>query len=80
MVYNNVINTRCVQKGGEKMHKLAEFRKMLGLTQDKIASNINVSKSLYKKVEVGARKPSNSFISKIKKKYPQLDVNIFFIN
>lgn len=60
------------------MNELKEFRKSLGLTILEFAETINISKSLYEKVESGARKPSREFTTKLKKKYPQFDVNIFF--
>lgn len=60
------------------MEALKAFRISLGLTTQEFAKNINVSKSLYEKVESGARKPSRVFMSKLKLKYPQFDINIFF--
>ncbi len=60
------------------MNKLANFRKILGLTQDEMAESMSVSKSLYSKVENGDRKASNNFITKLKRRYPEYDVNSFF--
>lgn len=60
------------------MEVLKQFRISLGLTMKEFADSINVSKSLYEKVETGFRKPSREFITKLKKIYPQFDVNIFF--
>lgn len=60
------------------MEQLKEFRKSLGLTVNEFADKINVSKSLYEKVEGGFRKPSREFTTKLKEKFPQFDVNIFF--
>ncbi len=60
------------------MEILKRFRLSLNLTTQEFASNIGVSKSLYEKVETGARKPSRMFTTKLKTKYPQFDVNIFF--
>nr|DAV63728.1 MAG TPA: Helix-turn-helix XRE-family like protein [Caudoviricetes sp.] len=60
------------------MKQLKDFRLSLGLTIPQFASNMNVSKSLYEKVECGIRKPSRVFTTKLKKAYPQFDVNIFF--
>ena len=60
------------------MEKLKDFRKSLNLTIAEFAEKINVSKSLYEKVEGGFREPSREFTSKLKEKYPQFDVNIFF--
>lgn len=61
------------------MKELKDFRTSLGLTIQEFAKTIEVSKSLYEKVECGDRKPSREFTTKLKKKYPQFDVNIFFI-
>lgn len=60
------------------MEALKNFRISLGLTTCAFATSINVSKSLYEKVEAGARKPSRNFLEKLKLKYPQIDINIFF--
>ena len=61
------------------MEELKNFRKSLNLTTANFAEQIKVSKSLYEKVETGARKPSREFITKLKQKFPQFDVNIFFL-
>lgn len=61
------------------MEVLKKFRISLSLTAKEFADSIKVSKSLYDKVETGARKPSRQFLTKLKKQYPQFDVNIFFI-
>lgn len=61
------------------MEELKNFRKSLGLTTASFAEQIEVSKSLYEKVETGARKPSREFTTKLKRKFPQFDVNIFFL-
>lgn len=60
------------------MQQLKDFRSSLGLTMSEFAEKINVSRSLYEKVESGFRKPSREFTTKLKEKYPQFDVNIFF--
>lgn len=60
------------------MKILKDFRNSLGLSVQEFANSIQVSKSLYEKVENGVRKPSREFTTKLKKKYPQFDVNIFF--
>ena len=61
------------------MKALKDFRNSLNLTTQEFANTIGISKSLYDKLETGARKPSREFLTKLKKKYPQVDVNIFFI-
>ena len=60
------------------MEQLKNFRISLNLTTNEFAKTINVSKSLYEKVEGGFRKPSREFTTKLKAKFPQFDVNIFF--
>lgn len=60
------------------MNILKEFREKLDLTQNSFAEIIGVSLSLYIKIENGIRKPSREFISKLKDKYPEFDVNNFF--
>jgi hypothetical protein len=60
------------------VEQLKKFRLSLGLTITQFATSIKVSKSLYEKVECGAREPSRLFTTKLKKAYPQFDVNIFF--
>lgn len=60
------------------MEELRKFRQSLGLTTAEISQKMQISKSLYEKVELGFRKPSRNFIEKVKKMYPQFDTNIFF--
>lgn len=60
------------------MKQLKDFRLSLNLTTSEFANSIGVSKSLYTKVELGFRRPSREFTEKLKAKYPQFDVNIFF--
>lgn len=61
------------------MEALKNFRKSLKLTVQEFANKIDVSKSLYEKVESGVRKPSREFTTKLKKEFPDFDVNIFFV-
>ncbi len=60
------------------MQQIKQFRISLGLTMKEFAKSIKVSISLYEKIELGIRKPSRNFLEKLKKKYPQFDVNVFF--
>lgn len=60
------------------MKCLAMFRKSKGYTTKDMAEYIGVSRSLYEKIEFGARLPSRSFLKKFKEKYPDFDINIFF--
>lgn len=60
------------------MKALKLFRETLGLTIEDFAKNIEVSMSLYQKVEAGYRKPSRAFTEKLKTKYPQFDINTLY--
>ena len=60
------------------MEVLKRFRISLKLTTQEFADKIKVSKSLYEKVESGARKPSREFLTKLKRTFPQFDINVFF--
>ncbi len=59
------------------MNTFEDFRKAIGMTQEAMARELDISKSFYEKIESGERKPGRELIEKIKKKYPLLDVNIF---
>lgn len=61
------------------MEEMKKFRISLNYTIEKMSEEIGVSKSYYEKIETGNRKPSRNFIEKFKKKFPQFDTNIFFI-
>jgi transcriptional regulator with XRE-family HTH domain len=65
-------------KGGNYMQEIKQFRTSLNLSAKAFAETINVSKSLQEKIEIGIRKPSREYLEKLKNKYPQFDVNIFF--
>lgn len=60
------------------MKALVEFRKSLGLSRRAMAENIGISESLYEKCESGQRNISYGFICKLKRAYPEVDINIFF--
>ena len=60
------------------MQELKEFRSSISMTATQFAESLGISRSLYEKVEQGCRKPSNNFLSRLKKRYPQFDINIFF--
>lgn len=61
------------------MNFLKKFRLSLNLTLQEFADNLTVSKSYYEKIESGQRKPSREFMTRLKHKYPQFDLNIFFM-
>ena len=60
------------------MEYLKEFRKGRNLSQEKMAELLDVSLSLYTKIESENRKPSREFMNKFKNAFPDFDMNIFF--
>ena len=59
------------------MKTLKEFREAIGKTQQQMADDFEISKSMYEKLESGERKASRDLIEKIKLKYPLIDIYIF---
>jgi transcriptional regulator with XRE-family HTH domain len=63
------------------MSKLKEFREAKGLSQEAFAKAIGYTLSMTAKVESGAAKASRNFMEKVKKAFPEVDINnIFFAN
>ena len=62
------------------MAELKVFRELLKMTKDEFANSLGFSLSYYEKIENGDRKMSGHFLKKLKEKYPQIDLNIFFKN
>lgn len=60
------------------MGQLKKIREELGLSMDEMAEKLDMSTSMYEKIEYGYRSPSRQFISKMKEKFPYIDTNIFF--
>jgi len=60
------------------MNTIKQFREQLGLTIDEQAKKLNMSTSMYEKIEYGYRTPSKKFIQNFKCTYPYIDTNIFF--
>lgn len=60
------------------METIKEFREQLNISINDMAKQLEMSTSMYEKIEYGYREPSKKFIEKIKKKYPYIDTNIFF--
>jgi len=62
-----------------KLIPLAEFRKEQNLTMDQMAERLDISKSMYEKVEYGERNPSGRLMRNLKKAFPDADIDrIFF--
>ena len=62
------------------METIKQFREQLGLTMEEQAKKLEMSVSMYEKIEYGYREPSKNFIEKFKTVYPYIDINIFFDN
>lgn len=62
------------------MSKLKDFRLCKGLEQKQMAKEIQVSPSYYCKVETGYRKPSYAFLSKLKNRFPDADIDELFFS
>ena len=48
------------------MYVIKSFREQLGLSMDEFAKKLNMSLSMYEKIEYGYREPSKKFIEKLK--------------
>lgn len=60
------------------MKMLKDFRAKHGYTREQMAQKLDISLSLYDKVEFDARTPSKNFLDRFKKAFPDFDMNIFF--
>ena len=58
--------------------KINNFRKNKRLSIEELAKRLGYSVSFVKKVVYGEREPSRSFYTKLKKEFPDTDMNIFF--
>lgn len=56
--------------------ELVNFRNSQNLSPEEMADEIGISRSFYYKVEQGSRNPSYNFMVKIKKRFPEIDINI----
>lgn len=60
------------------MKELRDFRLSQGKTLQEMADVLGVSASLYQKIEYDVRNTSHAFLQKLKRAYPDIDLNIFF--
>lgn len=60
------------------MDCLKDFRQNHGYSKKQMAEILQISDSLYEKIEYGVRLPSRKFLSKFKAVFPNFDMNIFF--
>jgi transcriptional regulator with XRE-family HTH domain len=62
------------------MDALKKFRNEKQLSREQMAQILDISVSLYNKVEFDARTPSSNFLKRFKSAFPNFDMNIFFVN
>ncbi|MBQ7976592.1 MAG: helix-turn-helix transcriptional regulator [Clostridia bacterium] len=58
--------------------RINEFRKSLGLSVEEFAEKMGYSISAITKFLYGEKEPGKNFFKKLKKIYPEVDLNIFF--
>ena len=60
------------------MSNLKKIRTDRNYTIEQFAEILGVSKSLIEKIESGHKKTSRNFLERLKNKFPEIDINIFF--
>lgn len=60
--------------------KLKEFRQSKGLSQEQFAIKMGVSYSMLVKVENGRANASKGFLDKIKKAFPDINIDAVFFS
>ena len=60
------------------MNAIKKFRLERSFSRKKMAELMDISLSQYDKVEFNQRTPSQSFLRKFKRTFPEFDMNIFF--
>ena len=60
------------------MERLKEFRRKQKMTQEGMAKKIGVTLSMYEKVERGSINASAAFMRRLKKSFPDIDINFIF--
>lgn len=61
----------------KRIEYLLDLRKRKNLSALEMANKLGISESLYRKVECGQRAPSRFFMKRLKKEFPEVDMNIF---
>ena len=59
------------------MKELINYRKAIGKTQHEMAELLEISYSMYQKLEYGIVKPSVETIKKFRETFKDFDINIF---
>ncbi len=76
-----MFTTRKVKKGWLKVNEVEIINYLKKLrskdTQAQFAKKLEISRSLYEKIENGVRNPSINFLKKLIKIDPNIDLNIF---
>lgn len=62
------------------MERLREFRKEKGLSQEKMAKVLDITLSMYEKVESGRAGASAGFMRRLKKAYPEANIDYIFFD
>ncbi len=60
------------------MEKLKEFRKEKGLSQEKMAKILDITLSMYEKVEGGRAGASAAFMRRLKNAFPEANIDSLF--
>lgn len=60
------------------MDILKKFRQSNGYSKKQLADILQISDSLYEKIEYDVRPPSRNFLNRFKAAFPNFDMNIFF--
>ena len=60
------------------MNELKQFRKSKGLSQDKMAKTLNITLSMYEKVESGRAGASAAFMKRLKTAFPDANIDLLF--
>ena len=63
-----------------KREKLQEFRQSKNLTQEQMASQLNITVSHYKALEYWQRNPSFELMEKIKEVFPKANIDKIFLS
>lgn len=60
------------------MEKLRAFRKEKGLSQEKMAKMLDITLSMYEKVESGRAGVSAAFMRRLKSAFPDANIDLLF--
>lgn len=60
------------------MERLKEFRKEKGLSQEKMAKTLDITLSMYEKVEGGRAGASAAFMRRLKTAFPDANIDYLF--